>query len=308
MSNKNFFNTENSILEKLESDDWIKRGIELYIKRDDLIHPLVSGNKWRKLKHNVIHAQANNYKGILTFGGAFSNHLIATASACEILGFKAIGMVRGDELNSTSNDTLKSCVNLGMKLIFLSRNTYKNRNNIDFQNELKSLYSDYFIVPEGGANLFGILGCKEILKEIPFTPDHIFVAQGTSTTSCGILLSKAVYSILHVVPVLKGDDSYNEMLNLLNLATLDEKKSMELLSNVHFHNDYHFGAYGKYTPPLIDFIKRIKKLHKLPLDHVYTGKVFYALFEELKKPIYDNKKIVFIHTGGLQGSPFWKEV
>ncbi|MES2587425.1 MAG: pyridoxal-phosphate dependent enzyme [Bacteroidota bacterium] len=295
-----YFNTSKSLLQEITS--FKLNGIKLLVKRDDLIHEFVSGNKWRKLKYSVLQAQSKGKKGILTFGGAFSNHLLATASACNLLNLKSIGMVRGNELNSNSNKTLQNCKALGMELIFLDRETYQLRNDYDYLNEIKNEYNDYFIVPEGGANFYGIVGCQEIWSEINEEINHVFVAQGTCTTSCGLLIGLPEKTTLHVVPALKGFDSFSEMRKLLKNTLFEEDLIEDLLQKVEVHLDFHFGGYGKYTKQLLDFIEEIQTKHELPLDFVYTGKAYFCLLEELKKEKYKNQTVLFLHTGGLQGN------
>lgn len=301
------YSTEKSLLQSIEDERFSKRGIRLFIKRDDLIDSEVSGNKWRKLKFNIEQVKAIKKEGIITFGGAFSNHLVATASACQKAGIKSVGIVRGDELNPTSNETLLKCSKYGMILKFVSREEYRLRSDKLYQNELCQEFENHYIVPEGGANFYGIVGCQEIVKEIDIRYDVIFVAQGTTTTSCGILLSLPETAKLHVIPVLKGFDSLEEMREMINYSLFDEEFTEELVRKVTVHADYHFGGYGAYTMELIYFIQDFYKKHQIPLDQVYTGKAMYALFSEIEKGNLDNQTIIFIHTGGIQGVKFIEE-
>ncbi len=296
-----FIQHEKSILQRLHSSDWDKRNIEVWVKRDDLLHPEVSGNKWRKLYYNLEQAKQYKCDGILTFGGAFSNHLLATAFAAKACGLKSIGFVRGDELTENSNHTLQRCSELGMELQFLSREMYVLHNDKQFIDELKLENPGFYAVPEGGANYFGIIGCQAIWKELPSDIDHLFVAQGTTTTSCGLLLGIPEKTKLHVVPVLKGFDVQSTMKNRLNWFLFDEDLAAELVEKVKIHDEFHFGGYGKYTPELLNFIKKTYKKHLLPLDPIYTAKAFYALVETLRSSEFDNQKVIFLHTGGIQG-------
>ncbi len=301
------YSTENSILQKINSDILKSRNIDFYIKRDDLIDFEVSGNKWRKLKFNIEQVKALKKEGVITFGGAFSNHLLATASACNKAEIKSVGIIRGDELNKNSNETLKRCSELGMKLKFVSREEYRLKNDKIYQNELSYEFENHYIVPEGGGNFYGMIGCQEIIKEININYDIVFVSQGTTTTSCGILLSLAEKALLHVVPALKGFDSLQEMRDLLNYTLFSEDLTEELLQKVIVHSEYHFGGYGNYNKELIQFIQQFYKSFLVPLDHVYTGKTMFALFSEIEKGNLDNKTIIFIHTGGIQGTKFMEE-
>ena len=296
------FNTQKSILQAIEIPELVQRGIKLYVKRDDLIHDEVSGNKWRKLKYNIEQVYQGKFEGVFTFGGAFSNHLVATASACNQLGLKSIGFVRGNELTINSNDTLKRCYELGMELRFLSREEYALRNDKQYIHEIQSENLGFYPIPEGGSNYLGVIGCQEIVKEIEIEIDHLFIAQGTTTTSCGVLMGKHSHTKLHVIPVLKGFHSKETMVDILKYALLDEDYANELVDDVIVHSEYHFGGYGKHTDELIYFIKNIYSGYQLPLDFVYTGKAFYGMLEELRSDYYDNQTVVFIHTGGLQGN------
>lgn len=301
------YSTEKSILQLVDAECFQKRNIRLYIKRDDLIDSEVSGNKWRKLKFNIEQVKVLKKEGVVTFGGAFSNHLIATASACHKAGIKSVGIVRGNELNENSNETLRNCFNLGMKLKFVSREEYRLRYDKMYHNELSYEFENQYIVPEGGANFYGMVGCQEILKEIEIEYDAVFVAQGTTTTSCGLLLALPKEAKLHVVPVLKGFESLKSMRDLLNYSIFNEEFTDELLQKVVVHSDYHFGGYGNYSSELLKFIQLFYKNYGIPLDQVYTGKTMFALFSEMEKGNLDNQTIVFIHTGGIQGTKFVEE-
>ena len=293
------YSSDKSILQMVEVECFKKRNIRFYVKRDDLIDAEVSGNKWRKLKYNIEQCKVLKKQGILTFGGAFSNHLLATASACNKLGVKSIGIVRGNELNQHSNQILKRCTELGMEFKFVSRDDYKLRNDKLYQIDLNLEFENYYIVPEGGANFYGMIGCQDIVNELTVKYDSVFVAQGTTTTSCGILLSLAENSKLHLVPVLKGFDSIKEMRELLNYCIFDSELTEELLDKTIVHSNFHFGGYAQKSMELLEFIDSFQKKYHIPLDYVYTGKVMYALFEEMKKGNLDNQTVVFIHTGGV---------
>lgn len=295
-----FFDTSKSELQEIPQETHGFEHVRLWIKRDDLIDKEVSGNKWRKLALNVDLAEALKKEGILTFGGAFSNHLLATASACNRLGLKSIGIVRGEELSAASNPNLARCEALGMHLEFISRTQYDCRCEAGELELWKERFPTYLLVPEGGANYHGIIGCQHIVEELPIQPDHIFVAQGTTTTSCGVLLSLKEKTTLHVVPVLKGFDALDEMKPLLYQVLMDESVVDEYLEQVVVHPEAHFGGYGKWNQTLVDFIDEMNtKLH-IPLDKVYTGKAFYALWSWLQIQSFEAEtNVVFVHTGGL---------
>lgn len=295
------YTTDVSVLQQLHSKQFAAKNVQVFVKRDDLIDQEVSGNKWRKLNYSIELAKYQKKEGILTFGGAFSNHLLATAAACYKLGLKSIGVVRGEELTVNSNDNLKRCHELGMQLIFISRVEYQLRNEKITQEEWKEDYPTFLLVPEGGANYHGLIGCQEIIQEIPFIPDHIFIAQGTTTTSCGILTALSEHSTLHVVPVLKGFEALTEMRSLLYPFYVDDELIDEKLKQVIVHSEAHFGGYAKSTTELINFKKKQHIDFDLPLDLVYTSKAFYAMMSWIDQlnPSDELQKVVFIHTGGL---------
>lgn len=291
------FDTGKSLLQKINEEQLTARGITLLVKRDDLIHPEVSGNKWRKLKYIIEHFRQSKNERVLTFGGAFSNHLLATASAGNQLGISSIGIVRGEELSVASNPLLKRCEELGMHLQFVSREEYTLRSMKEYHEELILQFPNSYIIPEGGANYYGMIGCQELVKELPEC-DHIFVAQGTGTTSCGLSIG-ITRQTLHVVPAIKNFDSKNEMKSLFMKSGFEDGLTEELLENIVVHNDYHFGGYAKQSKELTDFIEYCGKKHQLPLDKVYTSKAFYGMMQELQKEAYNHSTVVFIHTGGL---------
>ena len=267
--------------------------VKLFVKRDDLIHKEISGNKLRKLKYNLKAFHENNCKGIVTFGGAFSNHLIATASACNLSGIESIGIVRGEELTESSNEILKKCSSLGMKLSFVSRSYFSEIKNYSGVNEFEG--EKYWFVPEGGSNKEGYSGCKEIVQLDDF--DLVCVAQGTTTTSLGIALSLKDSQGILVVPVLKGFNSIEEMKLLLDNNQLFE----ELREKIIVSDEFHFGGYAKTTKELLDFVKEFSALNDFEIEPIYTGKAMFALRAYLTtNKLLGNKKVLFVHTGGLQ--------
>ena len=273
----------------------------LFVKRDDLIHPYVSGNKWRKLHYSLKHAENGRFSGVLTFGGAFSNHLLATAAACYEIEMSSIGIVRGDELNEASNDVLKKCAAFGMKLVFVSREEYNLREDKMYWEQLSIDYPNHFIIPEGGANYYGIVGCQEIVDKEIASFDHVFVAQGTVTTSVGLALALPLSTKLHVVPVLKGFDALGSMRQLMKRCAFEEEIIEDVLSRVVVHDEAHFGGYGKYDEELLDYMESFFQQTGIPLDPIYTGKVAYALRKWMLNEEMENERVVFIHTGGIEG-------
>jgi 1-aminocyclopropane-1-carboxylate deaminase len=295
------FDSKKSVVQEVRISFLNKTNKKLFIKRDDLIDEFVSGNKWRKLKYNIEHALQLGKKGILTFGGAYSNHLLASAAACKEYGLNSIGIVRGEELTLDSNEMLKKCSELGMHLVFVSRNEYSNRTENNFIQYYKAEFPEFYLVPEGGANYYGIIGCQEIMREAGFDFDRVFIAQGTTTTSCGILTSLKNGMRLSVIPVLKGYDSLGEMKKLLNYSGFEQDWVNDLLTLVDVHSESHFGGYGKYNSTLLELMESFYKETSIPLDPVYTGKLIHALYEYCLTTSEIEEKILIIHTGGISG-------
>ena len=295
------FDTASSSLERINDSLLDQHQVQLWVKRDDKIDRDVSGNKWRKLKYNMLQCQHNRNEGVLTFGGAFSNHLVATAAACRRLDMQSVGVVRGHELHPQSNESLQRCHDLGMHLHFVSREEYYLRGERFYHEELLNEFPNLWIVPEGGANYMGMIGCQELLGEITVPFDRIVVAQGTTTTSCGILLGLTSSQRITVIPVLKGFDSGKEMSHLLSKSGVDSETVSAMLKGLDVLDAYHFGGYAKVNNELVEFISQFYQKHQLKLDPVYTGKAMFGLWEEIKAGKYDGETIVFLHTGGLQG-------
>ena len=288
---KNFIQL--SRIEKFRFNKSNNKDLELFVKRDDLIHNYISGNKIRKLNQNIFSFYKNKCKKLVTFGGAFSNHLLATAALCNELSIDCVGTVRGEELNVNSNGILKKCSSLGMQLNFVSRSSFseqKKMNGFVFQDGFPTWF-----VPEGGANLEGIEGCKEIVSENEEIFDYYVVAQGTTTTSIGIALALPPSAKIIVVPVLKGFNSKSEMKSVLNNVDLWNV----IKDKIIVLDDFHFGGYAKSTNELREFISEINQINEMQIEEVYTGKALYALKNYLEKNAVKNKKVLFIHTGGI---------
>ena len=288
---KNFIQL--SRIEKFRFNKSNNKDLELFVKRDDLIHKYISGNKIRKLNQNIFSFYKNKCKKLVTFGGAFSNHLLATAALCNELSIDCVGIVRGEELNVNSNGILKKCSSLGMQLNFVSRTNFSEQKKMS-----GLLVNDgipTWFVPEGGANLEGIEGCKEIVAENEEIFDYYVVAQGTTTTSIGIALALPPSAKIIVVPVLKGFNSKSEMKSVLNNVDLWNV----IKDKIIVLDDFHFGGYAKSTNELREFISEINQINKMQIEEVYTGKALYALKNYLEKNFVKNKKVLFIHTGGI---------
>ena len=270
----------------------LPNAISLYIKREDLIHPFVSGNKFRKLKYNLLQAKAENHDTLLTFGGAFSNHIAAVAYAGQEQGFKTIGIIRGDELRDkiSENPTLTFAQNCGMQFEFVTREQYRLKNDISFLEKLKENFSRFYHIPEGGTNALAIKGCQEILTEGDVDFDFVCCSIGTGGTISGIINTILPHQKVLGFPSLKGDFLKDEIRNFV------QNQNWELIT------DYHFGGYGKVNEELIAFINQFYNENKIPLDPIYTGKMVFGVIDLIHKNFFPAKsKILLIHTGGIQG-------
>jgi 1-aminocyclopropane-1-carboxylate deaminase len=270
----------------------IKLTSQIFLKPEYAIHPTVSGNKIRKLKYNLDKFKKGNYEGILTFGGAFSNHIAATAAAGNTLGIPTIGVIRGMEVSAKigSNRTLSYAQKYGMKLEFISRAEYKLKTEKSYLASLESKYPNYYIIPEGGTNRLAVKGCEEILADEDRQYDVICCAVGTGGTLSGIINSSLPHQKIIGFPALKGAFLKQDICKFAKQSNWD------------LCQDYHFGGYAKVHLNLIKFINRFKREFKIPLDPIYTGKMLFGVFDMMDKGMFSkSQKVLAIHTGGLQG-------
>ena len=266
--------------------------ISVFIRREDLIHPYVSGNKLRKLKYNLAQAKAEDQNTLLTFGGAFSNHIAATAYAGNEQGFKTIGIIRGDELESEVlvNPTLKFAQECGMQFKFISREDYRYKTEDYFFENLKQEFGNFYLVPEGGTNMLAVKGCQEILSDEDAQYDYVCCSVGTGGTISGLINTVLPHQKVLGFPTLKGDFLKEE------IRKFARNENWELIT------DYHFGGYGKVNPELIDFINQFYVENNIPLDPIYTGKMIFGVMDLIEKDYFpEHSKILLIHTGGIQG-------
>jgi len=279
-------------------------GIKLYIKRDDLIHPEISGNKWRKLKWNLENALSLEKQTILTFGGAHSNHIAATASAANLFGLKSIGIIRGEEAD-LNNPTLKMARDVGMKIVPISRSEFKRIEDRDFMVELRHRFGPIYIVPQGGSNHYGVHGCTEIMSELNRRYDRIFLGVGTATTLSGMAIANRQGSKIYGVSALKGGEFLREtVVKNVRKAFGDEETERANTEKIELLTDYHFGGYAKSKPELIAFMRNFHRKTGVKLDPIYTGKTAYALFDMAKNlEIEKSENWLLLHSGGLQGIP-----
>ncbi|MFW1690139.1 1-aminocyclopropane-1-carboxylate deaminase/D-cysteine desulfhydrase [Acinetobacter ursingii] len=266
--------------------------IHLDLKRLDLIHPHISGNKFYKLKYNLQHAKQLGLDTLITFGGAFSNHIAATAYAAHYFGFRSIGIIRGEELaDQRLNHTLSTASQFGMQLEFINRQDYRNKDQADFLAELQSRFPNAYIIPEGGTNSLAIQGCKEILSEQDRQNyDVICCAVGTGGTITGLIESSHFNQNILGFSALKGDFLTHDV------AHLTAKKNWKII------DDYCCGGYAKTSAQLIEFIQLFEKQYQIPLEPIYTGKMLFGIFDLIEKAYFPpHTRILAIHSGGLQG-------
>ncbi len=292
-----------SPLQVLQYPLFQRKNIQVYIKRDDLIHPVISGNKWRKLKYNLLNVLLQKQPAVLTFGGAYSNHIAATAYACMLLKLKSIGIIRGLDADE-NNPTLSAAIKCGMKIHKVSREEYKLKEDEDYIDKLRAKFGSFYLIPEGGANYYALHGCIEMLNEIETDFDYIISACGTGTTLAGITLALNKNQQAIAIPVLKqGEFIGNEIKKRFFEFTYDAELSVELSEKVKLFTQYHFGGYAKTNQQLLDFMKHFSGITQVPLDYVYTGKMFYALCDLINQNYFaPGTKIIALHTGGLQGN------
>lgn len=270
-------------------------GIELIVKREDLLHPLVSGNKWRKLKYNFYEAAVRGVTTIVSFGGAYSNHIHALAAAGNILGVKTIGMIRGEE-HHPLNPTLSFARDCGMELHYVDRAAYRDRGEQHFEEEIRRQFPGAWIVPEGGSNVWGVKGCMEIVGDIRSAYDILCTAAGSGGTIAGLIAAQEGNRKVLGFSALKGAGMLDEKIKSL----LPEGK--DLRNNWEVNYDYHFGGYAKFNKPLLEFIKDFETRFGIKTEPVYTGKMFYGLFDLIAKGYFSKgTRIMALHTGGLQG-------
>jgi 1-aminocyclopropane-1-carboxylate deaminase/D-cysteine desulfhydrase-like pyridoxal-dependent ACC family enzyme len=283
-------------IQELESQLFERHGIRVLVKREDLNHPFVSGNKWWKLKYNLEEAVRLDHDVLLTFGGAYSNHIFATAGAGRELGLKTIGIIRGEE-TLPLNHTLAFAESCGMKLHYISREAYRKKAELDSITQLRDQFGNLYLIPEGGTNEFAVKGCAEFAaqlnNEIDF--DYLCLSIGTGGTMAGMIEGMNSSKKLIGFSSLKGGEFLVEEIRRM---TSPEK------TNWSVNSDYHFGGYGKATSELKKFIVDTNHIHQLPLDIVYTSKMFFGVLDLIKKGFFKKgSTLLVLHTGGLQGNP-----
>lgn len=262
-------------------------GLQVGIKRDDLTHPYLSGNKYRKLKYVLIEARKQGFDRLITFGGAYSNHLSAFAFACKHFGFKGTVLVRGEELGPDSSPTLTFASSQGLDLKFVSRTEYRDKDGL-----LAKYGQGAFHIPEGGSHVLALRGVGEIWEEIDQEPDYLITACGTGGTLAGLIKYAPAGTQVIGVPVLKGGEFIRKEVQAYLGAEVD----------VNLWTAYHFGGYARYDDHLLHFMREMEAKHRLPLEQVYTAKCLYACYDQAKDGFFPpGSRVLVLHTGGLQG-------
>jgi 1-aminocyclopropane-1-carboxylate deaminase len=270
-----------------------EKEITFFVKRDDLLHPLIVGNKWRKLKYNLLHMKKNQQTSLLTFSGPFSNHLYAVSMASKLFKIDCNVVIRGPNIDG-NNPTIRMARACGVNLIVVDRITYRKRNEPTYQNELAMQYPHCHFIPEGGSNCFALTGVAELAKSLPKT-DFLACAVGSGGTLAGLINAQTKSTQILGIPVLKNGLYLKDEIIKLN-PYASTVKNWQLLT------DFHDGGYGKFSDELWQFCKTMTQSHQLPLEPIYTGKLFYALWELIKNDYFPkNSSVCAIHTGGLQG-------
>lgn len=291
----------NTPIVEISTPETIQAGIKLLVKREDQNHPFISGNKWWKLKYNLEAAQQQGYKRLLTFGGAYSNHIYATAAAAHELGFKSIGIIRGEE-TLPLNATLAFAKSKGMQLHYVSREAYRNKYSIEFNQSLHDRFGEFYLIPEGGTNALAIKGVAEFAQQLQHEVsfDYVCLPVGTGGTIAGLIAGMNAQTQVVGISVLKnGEFLVDEVKNHL------KNFSNHVYGNWRIETSYHHGGYAKTNPQLFEFIHTMNQQHQLPLDPVYTAKLMWGVMDMIEKEKFlPGSNVLMLHTGGLQGLQF----
>ena len=295
-----------TLLQELNEPIAAAHGVRLLLWRDDLAHPDLPGNKARKLKYNLTAARQQGYRTLLTFGGAYSNHIAAVAAAGRLFGFQTIALIRGDEPvpGTALNPTLARAAADGMALHYLDRTTYRRRAEPEFLTELQANFGPAYLLPEGGTNELALPGCAELVAEIrqQVAFDALAVAVGTGGTLAGLLTGlTAPAQAVGVAALKNGGFLRNEIDMLTQLAT------GQVYANYDLQTDYHFGGYAKYSADLLVFITQFRLRHDVLLDPIYTGKLLFGVLDLIARGYFaPGSTVVAIHTGGQQSWAGWE--
>lgn len=287
------FDWPESPMQQIDSPAIKKQKLTVYVKRDDLLHPTISGNKWRKLKYNLKDMHDNNKNAFVTFSGAFSNHLYASSMAAKLHNIEGHVILRGPHIDE-QNPTIKMARACHMNLHVVNRITYRKRNNTNYQDEIREQLPNCYLIPEGGSNQAALSGVRELARSLPES-DYILCPTGSGGTLAGLIDGSAETSHILGIAVLKNAEYLNQ-----DIVRLSEKAATQ--NNWQILEQYHDGGYGKFTPELWLFCQKIRRDYNLPLEPIYSGKAFYALWQLIEQGYFPaHSNITFVHTGGLQG-------
>lgn len=284
-----FFEEHSPVIDNVQWE--IEKGVmvEFDVMRLDLLHPQISGNKWYKIKYQLQDAMKKGAQSVLSFGGAYSNHLHALAYAGFLSGIKTIGIIRGEQVQ---NQTLVDCHSWGMEIHFVDRKRYRKKTEDGFLHAIHQMFPESYLIPEGGGGELGIKGCQEILFNIGNNYNHIFCSVGTGTTLAGLIRSVPREVIVHGMVVLKNGSYLQD--EICNWVSTD---------NWQLHHNYHFNGFAKISPALIQFMQEFQMKTGIELDRVYTAKMMFGILDLItSKKLDSTKRILAIHTGGLQGN------
>jgi 1-aminocyclopropane-1-carboxylate deaminase len=297
----------NELLQEISGPVTDARGVRLLLWRDDLAHPGLPGNKARKLKYNLLAARAQGHRTLLTFGGAYSNHLAAVATAGWLLGFHSIGLVRGDAPTAGAplNPTLAQAAADGMALHYLDRSTYRRRAEPEFLAEVQARFGPAYVLPEGGTNALALPGCAELVSQIRAETafDALAVAVGTGGTLAGLLTGlRGAEQAVGVAALKNGGFLRAE------IDGLAQQSVGRVFTNYSLQTDYHFGGYAKYSAELLAFIGQFRQHHEVVLDPIYTGKMLFGVLDLIRQGHFARgSTVVAIHTGGQQAWAGWHQ-
>jgi 1-aminocyclopropane-1-carboxylate deaminase len=287
---------KNTPIEEVNDPFLKERNISLFIKREDLNHPHISGNKWHKLKYNLLEARKQGKNVLLTFGGTYSNHIYSVAAAGKIFGYKTIGIIRGEE-HLPLNPTLSFAKENGMQLYYLDRSLYREKNSSEILMHFQNIFGDFYLLPEGGTNELAVKGCSEIIDSINVEFDYLCCPCGTGGTLAGLISGLRGKNFVLGFAVLKGASFLKK--NVSNLLQAVEANNYK---NWDINLDYHFGGYAKVNKQLFTFVDEFFKLTKIPIEPIYTGKMLFGIYELISNRYFkQGSQIIALHTGGLQG-------
>ena len=272
--------------------------VSLFVKRIDLVHPVISGNKWYKMKYNIAEMKKAGIGTLVTLGGAYSNHIHAVAEAGSIFGFSTIGLIRGEE-HLPLNPTLDYAVRKGMELHYVDRTSFRKRDTEEFAQWIRDKFGEVYVLPVGGSNALAVKGCAEIAEQIDIDFDYISCSCGSGGTLAGIIEGLSGEKFALGFPALRGAYFLKDDIN-----RLIHDYSGKQYSNWELQTEYHFGGFGKVNKELADFMNKFEEMNNIKTEPLYTAKMFYGLNDLIQNKFFpDNSRIIAVHTGGLQGIP-----